>query len=180
VGTTVPTVRLQEFLSDAPALGRDVRVGIGDWQNQLATNRLLYAREFVTRTRFLNAYPATLTAAQFVDRLNQNAGGILTTAERDQLVSELAAATDPTTGRASVVSKIAEHPSLRRNEKNRAFVLMEYYGYLRRNPDDRQNVDFTGWEFWLNKLNAFDGNFVSAEMVKAFLISGEYRHRFGP
>ena len=57
---------------------------------------------------------------------------------------------------------------------------MEYYGYLRRNPDDPQNVDFSGWEFWLNKLNQFNGNFADAEMVKAFLVSGEYWHRFGP
>jgi hypothetical protein len=41
-------------------------------------------------------------------------------------------------------------------------------------------VDYSGYEFWLNKLNQFDGNFVNAEMVKAFIVSGEYRQRFGP
>lgn len=35
-------------------------------------------------------------------------------------------------------------------------------------------------DFWLNKLNQFNGNFVSAEMVKAFISLGEYRQRFGP
>jgi hypothetical protein len=121
-----------------------------------------------------------LSAAQFVDRLNQNAGSILATTERDQLVAELAAASDATTGRASVLAKIAEHSSVKRNESNRAFVLMQYYGYLRRNPDDPQDLDFAGWAFGLNKLSDFNGNFVEAEMVKAFLNSGEYRHRFGP
>jgi hypothetical protein len=178
--TAVPIVRLQEFLSDTQSLGRDVRVGIGDWENQLAANRLAYTRAFVSRTRFLNTYPLTLTAPQFVDKLNQNAGGILTTLKRDQLVAELIATTDVTTGRASVLGQIAEHSSLKRNESDRAFVLMEYYGYLRRNPDDPQNINFTGWEFWLNKLTQFNGNFVDAEMVKAFLNSGEYRRRFGP
>jgi len=180
VTTAVPVVRLQEFLTDAQFLGSNMRVGIGDWQNQLAANRSAYARAFVTRARFIDAFPLTLTLAAFVDRLNQNAGNVLTTGERDQLVAELAAAPDATTGRASVLTKIAEHSTLKRNESNRAFVLMEYYGYLRRNPDDPQNVDFTGWEFWLNKLNSFNGDFVGAEMVKAFLISNEYRHRFGP
>ena len=64
-------------------------------------------------------------------------------------------------------------------ELNRAFVLMEFYGYLRRNPDDPQDTDFRGWKFWLDKLNQFNGNFVEAEMVKSFLVSGEYRQRFG-
>jgi len=51
---------------------------------------------------------------------------------------------------------------------------------LRRNPDDPQDVDFAGWKFWLDKPNQFNGNFVEAEMVKAFIVSIEYRNRFGP
>jgi len=50
---------------------------------------------------------------------------------------------------------------------------------MRRNPDDPQYTDFRGWEFWLNKLNQFNGNFIDAEMVKAFITSGEYCDRFG-
>jgi hypothetical protein len=179
VNTRTPIVRLQEFLADAQFLGRDVRVGIGNWQEQLAANRTAFAREFVARQRFLNAFPLTMTASQFVDRLNQNAGSVLTPAERSQLIVELTANGDVTDGRAKVLAKIAENAILGRNESNRAFVLMQYYGYLRRNPDDPQDTDFRGWEFWLNKLNHFNGNFVDAEMVKAFLTSGEYRHRFG-
>ena len=57
---------------------------------------------------------------------------------------------------------------------------MEYFGYLRRNPDAPPDNDLSGYNFWLNKLNQFNGNFVDAEMVKAFLTSGEYRQRFGP
>jgi hypothetical protein len=58
---------------------------------------------------------------------------------------------------------------------------MQYYGYLRRNPDDapEQNRDFSGYNFWLGKLNEFNGNFIQAEMVKAFITSDEYRKRFG-
>jgi hypothetical protein len=36
----------------------------------------------------------------------------------------------------------------------------------------------TSFAFWLNKLNEFNGNFQQAEMVKAFIVSGEYRDRF--
>ncbi len=55
---------------------------------------------------------------------------------------------------------------------NEAFVMMEYFGYLRRDPDA------SGFQFWLDKLNQFNGNFERAEMVKAFINSGEYRSRF--
>ena len=75
---------------------------------------------------------------------------------------------------------VAENPTLAANEFNRAFVLMQFIGYLRRNPNDPQDIDYTGYEFWLNKLNFFNGNFVNAEMVKAFITSVEYRSRFGP
>lgn len=75
--------------------------------------------------------------------------------------------------RAGVLRAIAEAEELQTREFNSAFVTMEYFGYLRRDPDT------AGFNFWLNKLNAFNGNFVQAEMVKAFLSSSEYRQRFG-
>ena len=61
---------------------------------------------------------------------------------------------------------------------------MQYFGYLRRNPDDvgfggQADPLFEGYHHWLGKLNQHNGNFVSAEMVKAFLISFEYNDRFG-
>jgi len=89
--------------------------------------------------------------------------------------------------RAQVLQAVAEHANesddedqqnLASAEFNRAFVLMQYFGYLRRNPNDVPDVDYSGYDFWLTKLNTFNGNFVNAEMVKAFLASGEYRTRF--
>ena len=73
---------------------------------------------------------------------------------------------------------MAEDSDLNNSEKNRAFVLMQYSGYLRRNPNDPQDTDYKGFDFWLTKLNEFNGNFVNAEMVKAFITSGEYQQRF--
>jgi hypothetical protein len=49
---------------------------------------------------------------------------------------------------------------------------------LRRNPSDLPDADHTGYEFWLNKLNQFNGDYKAAEMVKAFLNSAEYQARF--
>jgi hypothetical protein len=73
-----------------------------------------------------------------------------------------------------VLRKVAEAEELRTREFNTAFVAMQYFGYLRRDPDA------SGFTFWLTKLNAFNGDFVAAEMVKAFITSSEYRQRFGP
>jgi hypothetical protein len=75
---------------------------------------------------------------------------------------------------------VAEDVDLFNAESNRAFVLMQYFGYLRRNPNDVPDSDYTGFDFWLTKLNQFNGNFINAEMVKAFITSNEYRQRFGP
>ena len=176
---TVPVVRLREFVPDSQRIGQGVQVGVGDWQGQLEANKQAYMLEFVQRRRFLDAYPLSLTAAQFVDKLNQNSGGVLSQSERNQAVANLAASADQTRGRAAALRTVAEDADLVAREKNRAFVLMQYFGYLRRNPDDPQDADFRGWKFWLDKLNQFNGNFVQAEMVKAFISSDEYRRRFG-
>ena len=58
-------------------------------------------------------------------------------------------------------------------EYRRMFVFMEYVGYLRRNPDA------AGFNFWLGKLNQFNGDPFQAEMVRSFILSPEYRNRFG-
>ena len=74
---------------------------------------------------------------------------------------------------------MAESAEFSRREFNRAFVLMQYFGYLRRDPDAAPDSDFSGYRFWLAKLDEFGGDFIRAEMVKAFISSVEYRKRFG-
>jgi hypothetical protein len=175
-GTPVP-IRLIDFLPDTQEIGQGVVVGVGDWQTKLENNKNAFMAEFVMRPRFMTAYPPSLTAAQFVDMLNQNAGGPLSTAERDQLVNDLKSGAKT---RAQVLRAVAEDSDLARQEFNKAFVLMQYFGYLRRNPDDAPDFNFDGYNFWLNKLNQFNGNYINAEMVKAFIISTEYKQRFGP
>jgi hypothetical protein len=93
-----------------------------------------------------------------------------------------AANSNNTTARAQAVRQVAEDTDLYNAEFNRAFVLAQYFGYLRRNPNDAPETtgDYTGYDFWLTKLNQFNGNYIAAEMVKAFLSSIEYRQRFGP
>ncbi|HAF25100.1 MAG TPA: hypothetical protein DCK93_19710, partial [Blastocatellia bacterium] len=173
----VPIVRLNEFLPDTQQIGRGVIIGQPGADQLLENNKQALIAEFVLRSRFTTAFPLTMTAAQFVDTLNANAGGPLSQAERDQLVSDL---TSGTKTRAQVLRAVAEDPDLFAAESNRAFVLAQFFGYLRRNPNDAPDSDYTGYDFWLGKLNQFNGNFVNAEMVKAFIVSAEYQGRFGP
>ena len=173
----VPIVRLNEFLFDSQKIGQNVIVGQAGWETQLENNKQAFVAEFSGRARFTAAFPAGMNAAQFVDTLNGHAGNPLAGAERDQLVNDLSSGAK---SRAQVLRAVAEHPNLVRAEFNRAFVLMQFFGYLRRNPNDPQDTDYTGYDFWLTKLNQFNGNYINAEMVKAFINSGEYRQRFGP
>lgn len=175
-GALVP-LALPEFLPDTQVIGQGVRVGIGDWQALLEANKQAFASEFVARSRFTSAFPAGMSAAQFVDLLNVNSGAALSQSERDQLVTDL---TSGVKTRAQVLRAVAENETFARVEFDRAFVLMQYFGYLRRDPNAAPDTDFSGYNFWLSKLDQFGGNFVQAEMVKAFIGSTEYRQRFGP
>lgn len=177
ISATVP-LTFDEFIRDAAKIGKGVVIGQPGALTLLESNKQAYALEFVSRPEFLTAYPNSMTPTQFVDALNVNTGGSLSTAERNALVVELAG--NPTTAeRASVVRQVADDADFKAVEMNRAFVLMEYFGYLRRNPNDAPDGNFNGFNFWLNKLNSFGGDFRRAEMVKAFIVSGEYRSRFG-
>jgi hypothetical protein len=107
---------------------------------------------------------------------------VLLSTDRATAIALFGSATDSNnlTARAQALRQVAENQNLYNAEFNRAFVLMQYFGYLRRNPNDAPDPDYSGYDFWLTKLDQFNGNFVAAEMVKAFITSGEYRNRFGP
>ena len=182
-GLPVP-LRFSEFLPDTQEIGNGVVVGVGDWQSKLEENKRMFASRFVARPRFISAFPASLTPAEFVDALYQHAGVTPSDSERLSVINEFGSAITTTDqeARARVIRRVAENGALAQQEFNKAFVLMQYFGYLRRNPNDppEAGLDFAGYNFWLTKLNDFNGNYIHAEMVRAFIISDEYRQRFGP
>ena len=178
----VPVVRFDEFLPDTQQISQGVVVGQEGWQQKLSANKITFVLDFASRTRFNAAYPATSTPEQFVDSLYLNAGVTPSAAERASVIAAFGGASTiaDATARARALARVAENSLLTQQETNKAFVLMQYFGYLRRNPNGTPDSDYTGYDFWLTKLNQFNGNFVNAEMVKAFIVSGEYRQRFGP
>ncbi len=176
-GAPVP-VRYEEFMPDQQQLGEGVRVGIGEWKTRLEANKNEYALGLVTSARFKSEFHADMSPGQFVTKLLGNAGFMPSLDERSALISELSK-NNTDAGRASVLRKVAEHDTLAQLELNRAFVLMQYFGYLRRNPNSGPNADWRGYDFWLKKLEDHGGDFHAAQMVQAFITSFEYRERFG-
>ena len=183
IGMPVP-VRYAEFIADTQQIGQGVVIGQPGAEQRLEANKQTFALDFVLRLRFIQDHPTSDTPAAFVDELYLNAGVTPSATERTAAINEFGGApnTVDTMARTRALRRVADNSSLKQQELNKAFVLMEYFGYLRRNPFDppEPTLNYDGYNFWLNKLNQFNGNFVNAEMVKAFIVSDEYRHRFGP
>jgi hypothetical protein len=186
--------KLSEFTPDALFIGNGIIVNGQLSGAKINQNKADFAAQFVNcvdpakyRCSEFKAIYDGLTNQQYVDKLFLNTGVNASAADRMALVNELGA--NPTTGRATVLQKVVDGinvisegnqqftttygQTFYNSELNRAFVQFEYFGYLRRDPDD------AGYAFWLAKLNQFNGDFVAAEMVLAFISSPEYRARFG-
>ena len=176
-GKPVP-VRRESFMPDTRTIGNGVVVGTQGWEGVLAANQNAFALAFVQKPEFLAVYPTSMTAQQFVDTMDTKAGNVLSSTEKANLVAILGSTPADNAKRAQVLRAVADNPGLTNREFNKAFVLMQYFGYLRRNPDDAPDTNYDGFSFWLQKLNDNNGNFIQAEMVKAFIQSIEYGNRF--
>ncbi|MGZ8844393.1 MAG: hypothetical protein ACXW18_12070 [Pyrinomonadaceae bacterium] len=178
----VPIIKFSEFLTDIKQIGNGVVVLAPGWEAALETNKVAYFNAFVQRSSFISKYPtSTTTPDAFVDMMFANAGVTPSASERSTAINEFAGAGDISNvaARAKALRDVAENASLATTETNRAFVLMQYFGYLRRDPNNGNgDTDHTGYDFWLTKLNQFNGNYIQAEMVKAFITSIEYKNRF--
>jgi len=135
----------------------------------LAQSTLTFANNFVQRAEFLQSYPLSLSNSEFVNRVFDAASLTPFAAERQEQIAAL----DGGKTRAQVLLDVTEIPAFEMREYNGAFVLMQYFGYLRRDPDQ------AGYDFWLGVLNNQELNNYRG-MVCAFLTSAEYQRRFGP
>jgi hypothetical protein len=159
---------LVEFMPDTQETGRGLVVGAEGWTEKVEANKRAFVEQWVARPAFKAAFDG-LSNEQFVAKLYANAG-VEQGAEGPELVRALSEGRET---RAGAVRRVAENEEFARREFNAAFVQMQYFGYLRRDPDQQ------GFDFWLSKLEQFGGNYVNAEMVKAFISSAEYNQRFG-
>jgi hypothetical protein len=149
-----------EFVPDMALVG-----GAQSPQSEVISKQI-YMVAFVQRQEFKNRYDA-LSNSAYVNALELNAEVML--ANKAALVAALDSNQKT---RAQVLSEIVELQSVTDKFFIRAFVAMQYFGYLRRDPDT------IGYDAWVTTLTADPSNF--RHMIFGFIYSDEYRHRFGP
>jgi hemoglobin-like flavoprotein len=164
-----------DFMRDVQEVSRGVIVNAPGWEQKIQQNQQQFAEAWIQRPAFKAMYDGK-SNIDYINALYANAGIPVSQAEKQSLVTALENASE---SRSSVLLEVAANATFRQQEQSPAFVLMQYFGYLRRDPGSAPDSDLTGYNFWLAKLNAFGGDFKQAEMVKAFIISQEYRQRFG-
>jgi uncharacterized protein DUF4214 len=138
---------------------------------ELESSKQTFLNSWVQRPEFLEKYQTNLSGGSFIDALLQNlqqTSGVNLSGKRAALMNEW----NNTSSRAQVLRMVIDDLSFVEAEYNRSFVLMQYFGYLRRDPDNG------GYDFWLNVLNNREPNNYRG-MVCAFITSAEYQRRFG-
>ena len=148
-----------EFIPDM------VRVGGSLSPDQEAAAKNQYMNDFVLKPEFQGIYPNSLSNQQYVDKIEQTAG--VTLSNKANLVNALNGGTQT---RAQVLRTVIESSVVFDKFFNRGFVTMQYFGYLRRDPDT------IGFANWVNTLNADPNNF--RHMIFGFIYSTEYMNRF--
>ncbi|HEV7904625.1 MAG TPA: DUF4214 domain-containing protein [Pyrinomonadaceae bacterium] len=143
----------------------DMRRVTGATAEEVTAKKDAFTRDFIERAEFRARYDGT-TDDLFVARLLETAGVALP--NRNELVASLASRTKT---RAEVLREIAESAEVSNREYNSAFVAMQYFGYLRRDPEP------DGFKAWLRVLDANPQDYRT--MVHGFEASTEYRMRFG-
>ncbi len=141
----------------------------------LEANKQSFAQSFVQRAEFIQKFPLVMTRDAFIDALIasvQNCSGPNLASQRPQMIGEYNSSTNQTTSRARVLRVVVDNADFFDAEYNKGFVLAEYFGFLRRDPDQ------AGYDFWLDVLNnQVPGNYLS--LVCGFITSEEYQKRFG-
>jgi hypothetical protein len=163
------------------ALGREVNFGEFSSDRQqvigganLEASKVTFANAFVQRAEFVQKYDGAHTAESFVDALIQNVrqtSGADLYGQRGTLIDRYNSGSSLNESRSLAVRQAIEDAAFKQAEYNKSFVLMQYFGYLKRDPEQ------AGYDFWLNVLNDREpGNYRG--MVCSFLTSAEYQKRF--
>jgi hypothetical protein len=136
--------------------------------NQLEAAKVSFIGAFMARTAFVNTYNG-LNNTQYVDMLLNTAGVTLlpSPATRQAVIDGL---NNSSLTRAQVLRQIVESSEVSTKYNHQAYAVMEYFGYLRRQPD----------AFYLDWITVLDQTNDPRGMVTGFVNSQEYRNRFGP
>jgi hypothetical protein len=161
--------RYPQFRSDIESIGRGVVASsFDDQQPRLEDNLRSFAERWVERGEFEALY-RSMTTEGFVDALAANARLSLAQAERAALVDDLGKGT---LTRGQVLLAIVKNPDFARREETRALVLLHYFGYLQRNPDDPPDNSMAGFNFWIREATVDPGR-----LTRGFMSSIEYAEK---
>jgi hypothetical protein len=141
--------KCEEFLADMQTLGRGVYVGTPGWRETLERNKQTLTDGWLARPEFKQRYDA-LNDEQYVAALYANAGVAPPAAERAALLALLRNGAET---RASVLRRAAENRQLYRDDYKRAYVLVHFFAYLRRDPDAPPDAAMNDYNYWLGRLN---------------------------
>lgn len=161
--------RREEFMAAMTLLGRDLYPGSSVWETQLQRNRTALLTDWTRSPEFKRLYDGK-SNAELVDALLKNAGISWSGGRRAELINRLTTQTDPQP--AALLSVVADG-GFYASEYNNAYVLVHFFGYLRRNPDDAPDFDLKGFNFWRDRLNSW-GDYRT--ISRAFIESDEYRN----
>ena len=156
--------RYTEFIGDMRTISKGVIMGAAESEPLLPARLLQLAELLEQRGEFGPVYK--LADEEFIDRLLANAGLQVTGAERAALVASLQ---NGSVGRAGMLVKIGDDPRLLQREQGRALVLVYYFAYLRRNPDDPPDHNLDGLQHWVKHLEMHG----AGELTTAFASSIE-------
>jgi hypothetical protein len=132
---------------------------------QLEDNKVAFVNEFMTRTDFQTKYGALTDPSAYVDALLQTVG-FTATPNRATWIQALG---NGSMTRAQVLRAVVEDGQTYQKYYTEAFVIMQYFGYLRRSAD-------ASYRNWIQTMNDTGGDYRT--MINGFLNSAEYRNRF--
>jgi hypothetical protein len=162
--------RYAEFLPDVEWIGRGVVANSLDEQPKLETNLSQFAERWVESAKFRALYQS-MTNERLVDQLIPNARLALGPAERAALIEKL---NNGTLTRAQFLMTLVNNPDFAEREWKRSLVLLHYFGYLHRSPDDAPDGNLNGFNFWLKEVEV-SGDI--GRLSRGFMASGEYKDR---
>ena len=162
--------RYSELVPDVKLIGRGVVANSLEAETRLESNLNQFASNWIERTKFKTRYKSS-TAEGYVDALSQNAGIALATGERAALIDKLSSGAMT---RAEVLTDIVNNKAFVEREDTPSLVLLHYFGYFHRNPDDPPDNNLKGFDFWIEEVKKTGEK---ERLPRAFMASGEYEHR---
>jgi N-acetylneuraminic acid mutarotase len=134
-------------------------------EGELEENKVAFVNEFMTRSDFQTKYGALTDPTAYVDALLQTVG-LPNHPGRQGWITGL---TNNSLTRGQVLRALVESTEVYQKYYNEAFVIMQYFGYLRRSAD-------ISYLDWIQTMNQTNGDYRT--MINGFLNSAEYRNRF--